>query len=192
MQIIMSKALNLVLLTLGGIFTLSILFKPKNRVDVIGDVNGDGGEPFEFQDDRIMTGQTSMGVSYIKYSNYHSANFGCETLRSGTGESGVNRYQYKYRVVKDMGGEWTPLLGARSGYGATSQEYTYNSKDECHAEIDRIVNKTLPPSVAPPKPRPALDLNLKSQYGLTGYQDLTNSFNITSTNNTGGWGNSGR
>lgn len=188
MQIIMTKTLNLVLLTLVGVFTLSILFKPKNGVDVIG---GDG-EVFELEDDRIMTGQTSMGVSYIKYSDYHNANFGCETLRSGTGGSGTNLYQYQYRVVKEVNKEWTPLFGARSGYDATSQEYTYNSIEECHAEIDRIVNKTLPPSIAPPQPRPALNLNLKSQYGLTGHQDLTNSFNISTANNTGGWGNSGR
>lgn len=184
----MSKTLNLALLTLGGIFTLSILFKPKNRVDVNGD---DNGEPFELTPERTMTGFTRTNISYIRYSKTHDANFACETLRSGTGGDGVNAYRYKYRVVKEVNKEWTPLFGARSGnYGATSDEYTYATKAECHAEIDRIVSKTLPPSVAPPRSSEPFMANQKTQYGLTGYQDLTQSFNgLNTPNNTGGWGN---
>jgi len=170
----MRRAASVAILFIVGVIVVGLLKKPKNGVDVIG---GDSGEDEPLKD---TTEYNRMGITNVMYNAEYDEYYGCEKLSTESGYS-------LYRVVKKMtqNGGWSPLVGSGDTVASSTNAYTYATKEECVAEVNRLANRTRPPSLAPPPTRPPLTKPQGSVNGLTGYSDLTDWGN---TSSTGGWG----
>ena len=169
----MRRAASVAILFIVGVIVVGLLKKPKNGVDVIG---GNGGDDEPLKD---TTDYKIMGVTNVMYNAEYDETYACQKLATESGN-------VLYRVVKKMNGGWSPLVGSGDTVASSTNAYTYATKEECVAEVTRLANRTRPPTLAPPpETRPPLTRPQGSVAGLTGYSDLTDWGN---TSSTGGWG----
>lgn len=92
---------------------------------------GDAGLP-----QASTTDYTQSNITYEKFNASNNTYYACEQLTNSAGNS-------LYRVVKKVGGIYEPMMGVSSDRNNMMRNaYTYATKEECYAEVDRLANET--------------------------------------------------
>lgn len=171
----MSKALNLAVLTLVGIFTLSIISKPKNGVDVIGGstpTSPDGFNPEDYQQGTISTDWVVVHSGTDRFGKLYEIYQRERTIWPSA------REQYDYGRRPTVRGEWVCTENGNLPNGQRKYDSLESAMKAFNRKIGAVgLNQIDMASSANQLYQASLG-NTTSAYGMGA--------------NTGGWGNSGR